>query len=543
MGNHRLNVTLLLTLLLLFGLVSGCGPTTGPTDTPEPCISDERLAAIQDDCAEMIPDPDMLAEEYPGFQDLIYVAGQVILTGSQEHITTIAVLLDFLDDLGDGFSLNDETEVRRYQIGGNLPVEQVVCMINAVADECNYSVFADPNYHMSPAGWAGGASPWTQNGQWTEGIGGGGIVEAMPEAFEGQWALGPKGIGLFDDNGRRVSTDNGDVRGEGIRVGVFDTSPFSDTEAREGQPPMPIPLTVKHPPLFDSPDCPGTDFRSGQDREGQDISNHGLFVAGLVHVVAPSSDIHLIRVLEDDGCGDLFLIAKNIAAFMEEAVADMDNGAVEGIVINLSLGIHQPPTPFEVFKLPKDVKLLEAVLGQAMTQGAVIVAAAGNDSYEVVPDDELLEGELLPLPSSMELPAAYPFVIGVAASNIDGKRGCFSNSVAGDLTRDVAAPGGDGEKEDGELCKVPACSDDNREPCLVSLIHKPEPGYAYWVGTSFATPLVSGQVALLLEQGRLQTDPADWPSQMVCPLQSDTILPNGIISLPQSLIEPAPPCP
>ena len=71
--------------------------------------------------------------------------------------------------------------------------------------------------------------------------------------------------------------------------------------------------------------------------------------------------------------------------------------------------------------------------------------------------------------------------------------------------RDVAAPGGDGINS----CEVSGKNPDSDEYvcqgepnfCLISLVDKPYPGYAYWVGTSFATPLVSGQAALLREAG------------------------------------------
>jgi subtilisin family serine protease len=98
----------------------------------------------------------------------------------------------------------------------------------------------------------------------------------------------------------------------------------------------------------------------------------------------------------------------------------------------------------------------------------------------------------------MEIPANGSSVIGVAASNNERKRGCFSNEG------DIAAPGGDGINS----CEVPGRNPDSdeyvcqEEPgfCLISLVQKPYPGYAYWVGTSFSTPLVSGLAALMLEK-------------------------------------------
>jgi subtilisin family serine protease len=308
--------------------------------------------------------------------------------------------------------------------------------------------------------------------------------------------LGPDGIELLGASGDRMT----DYMGNDVRVAVFDTSPFDVPDNGTSVEPIAwvtplLTLTVRHPELVPAPNCPGRDRRDPCiDREKQDISNHGLFVAGLVHAVAPHSEIHLIRVLEDDGCGDLFAIGSAIDSFIEETLDE--KGTLKDTVINLSLGVHQPPNP-ETFGLPKEVVSLQHTIQRAIEHGAVVVAAAGNDSY-ITPTKAI----------SMEIPANDPPVIGVAASNTERKRGCFSNEG------DIAAPGGDGINLPGgdeeNSCEVPGKNPDSdayvcqEEPgfCLISLVDKPYPGYAYWVGTSFSTPLVSGLAALMLEKER-----------------------------------------
>jgi len=319
-------------------------------------------------------------------------------------------------------------------------------------------------------------------------------------------------------------------------VGIFDTSPFTEVgeeeqcmhcfpfdelvgdvlgESAEAEPP----LTVWHHRLIPSPNCPGYDRRS-EDRkslESQDISNHGLFVAGLVHAVVPHSEIYLVRVLEDDACGGLFGINKGIEMFMHQALED--RGTLEGTVINLSLGVHKPPGPCQ-FGLPDEVKSLERILERAVGLGAVVVAAAGNDSYDKPSDS----------PSSMELPAEYPFVIGVAASSIRSGRGCFSNRG------DVAAPGGDGRFLDEETrCAIPDCLEDP-DLCLISLAPNSKTGYAYWVGTSFSTPLVSGLASMLLDAGVPPAHVADQiEGSAVWSAAYEPALGGGVINLPASL--------
>jgi subtilisin family serine protease len=259
--------------------------------------------------------------------------------------------------------------------------------------------------------------------------------------------------------------------------------------------------------LIEAPTCPGGDepVAGSPNWEGQNISSHGLFVAGLAYAVAPDSDLSLIRVLEEDGCGTLYHIVEGIDAFMDESRAKKQD--LHSTVINLSFGLHRP-SPELNFALPSNIGTLERVLQGAISEGVTIVAAAGNDSYEGPPNPV----------REMELPAGYEYVIGVAASSIDRGRGCFSNKG------DIAAPGGNGVQSGTDPCAIPACSDDP-EPCLISLVYGPPAGYAYWVGTSFAAPLVSGQRALLL-----QATPSVGLESAVCPAATPTSLPNGIIN-------------
>jgi hypothetical protein len=497
--DRRVILALTLTLALLLGVVV---LYVGPMIRFRGELKDLRQICAQqseDGRKKQAEKPDGFV--YPPFGDLIYVPNQVILTGSPSTINTVTKTLGLdLEPTSKKFSLSyspqdrneREMEVHLYQIPDGQTVEQVACEVNGLRGISleEYDVSANPNYYISPAGWSGGGSPWTQNGEWAED--GGGWGKAQLTDFRRQWALGLEGIELLDASGDRMT----EYMGNDVRVAVFDTSPFilpvnvtrTIEEIREADPPLK--LTVRHHELVPAPNCPGRDRQDPRiDREKQDISNHGLFVAGLVHAVAPHSEIHLIRVLENDGCGDLFTIESAIESFIRETLDDnegtLNEGTLKGTVINLSLGVHQPPKP-KTFGLPEEVASLKHTVQKAIEHGAVVVAAAGNDSYNV------------PTATSMEIPANGPSVIGVAASNNERKRGCFSNEG------DIAAPGGDGINS----CEVPGRNPDSdeyvcqEEPgfCLISLVHKPNPGYAYWVGTSFSTPLVSGLAALMLEK-------------------------------------------
>jgi subtilisin family serine protease len=273
-----------------------------------------------------------------------------------------------------------------------------------------------------------------------------------------------------------------------------------------------------------------------------DVRDHGLFVAGLVHVVAPESEIHLFRVLNHKNQGDLATLISALKLFTNRRMGT--RGTLSNTVINLSLGVHPPPNlrtaglegledwvsrvcernmgRYEpLTEHWATIPSLQTVLQAAYRQGAVIVAAAGNDSRDP------------PEVKPAQIPAAYPFVIGVAGSNFCGDRACFSNAG------DVAAPSGDVGRAGRET--VINC---NRWPgfCITSLaIHTgrrraKHTGFAHWMGTSFATPLVSGQAALLLKNMSPDDVRRAIEKTAVEPSPPDPNLGAGVIDLPPSLL-------
>jgi subtilisin family serine protease len=220
------------------------------------------------------------------------------------------------------------------------------------------------------------------------------------------------------------------------------------------------------------------------------VADHGLFSAGLIYAVAPQSQIHLVRVLNDYGCGDLWTLNNAINEWTSQQTKDE---RLDQVVLNLSLGVHQP-RDFATANWPAQIVSLNEALLNAHGRGAVIVAASGNDSYDST------------APRAMQLPADWEYVIGVAASNQTPAYACYSN------LGDVLAPGADGGPWKDKKCQPVAhtCAPDDAN-CpfgVVSLTTQPEPGYRFWVGTSFAAPLVSGQAAMLLSNGIAAADVA-----------------------------------
>jgi len=183
---------------------------------------------------------------------------------------------------------------------------------------------------------------------------------------------------------------------------------------------------------------PGFDFVSG-DADPHDDNGHGTDVAG---IVAASSNngigvagycwgclVMPVKVLGADGTGTTSVLAQGL-------VWAVDHGAR---VINLSLGG------------PAEDLTVAAAARYARLHGALVVAAAGNDSS-----------------SLLEYPAALPGVVSVSASDPDDRLYGFSNSGAA-----LAAPGENSTTAAGG-------------------------GYERFLGTSSAAPVVSGIAGLVV---------------------------------------------
>ena len=179
-----------------------------------------------------------------------------------------------------------------------------------------------------------------------------------------------------------------------------------------------------------------------KQRLAQEVVGHGTHVAGIVKLVAPEAQIMPLRVLDREGNGTTFHVAEAIT------YADI-NGAD---VINLSLGT------------PSWSRLMREKVDEAIGHGVVVVAAAGNDDFVAA----AISGPQPSLP-----PAALSDkdgLLAITSVNAAEKKSDFANYGK---WVDIVAPG----KE--------------------ILSTYPVSKYAYWSGTSMATPFVAGEAALI----------------------------------------------
>jgi hypothetical protein len=477
-------------------------------------------------------------ERYPRAE--FYIQDQVVVLGTLSVIENAinqvrGVRLERLErlafsDLGEAIQtcegLPENLVVDLYRIRGLFPnVERAIRLITEAASGQTDNLSAEPNW-LAGDPWDPEGSPWDPEGSpWDpEGsiLPGGQPKkppqDAQPEWFMRQWAF--KNIDLTD-----YYTN---LTGAGIRVGVFDTSPFdlplggSALETVDWvQQPAPLDLQVSHPRAAAT--------LKPSRKPWVDVRNHGLFISGLIHALAPACQIHLVRVLENDNRGDLYTLVREMFNFMRLTNTSAD-GKV-GTLMNLSLGIRVPPEEAN-FKLPQEVLALYYLLEVASCLNIVVVSAAGNESSPA--------GALDP-----NLPARWnPKVIGVAASNDRNQRACFSNRGM------ITAPGGDGGQPDtssdrgGDKACTPMNQACDSPDCGFGVIgpvreNPARTGFIFWSGSSFSTPLVSGLAALVLQAGNGSYTPARVAALLNCGAThvDDAALGAGVINVKRTLEE------
>lgn len=509
--SHRLYTVASLTLLVALAC-SGCCPS--PTGTPSPTCTSKMIPTPAPSPTGLISltltieGGSRVCEHKFRKETAIYtktsreyIKGQAIITGDSTAISQ--VMTSRLQSLIEpskvlSVTLPKSGVIQRVTVAPGTTVSDFVIDFNKTAIAISPTLgveppVAEPNYVIRDPGKSAGISGHPgSSGVECDPATGPAHVDATADNFYNQWALtGDCGIGLdaiFDytpTNPYKVDA------GRDVQIIIFDSSPLSQGSHKidlgEGYPSYD--LCVSTPVTFTS--------------QALHMDSHGLFIANLAHAVAPGSPIHLVQVLQYDDKsemirGDLFSLLNAMDLYLANVYTPT--------VVNLSLGFDAHPSTHSI-TLTQVITSVISVLGNrydtmkedfGVNSGflpvyslptmlsdyyeggnIVFVAAAGNDGRG----------------AQQQVPAIYPEVIGVAASdhhNCSQRRNaCFSN------LGDVRAPGGG--DNNCTLDMRGRCSGSiNCEDGVMSVIITDDGdiSYAYWAGTSFSTPLVSGMAAI-----------------------------------------------
>ena len=261
--------------------------------------------------------------------------------------------------------------------------------------------------------------------------------------------------------------------GAGVIIGVVDTGVDLTHQDLAGK-------------VVATTDCVGSGgTESACTGSGQDDNGHGTHVSGIaaadtnnglgVAGMAPSAKLVVAKALDSSGSGNF----NDVNAGIEWVV---DHGAR---VVNLSLGSDLPGLGDLVGGS------LTSGVDYAWSHGAVTVIAAGNQNFFGL--------------GSSNYGNANAVIVGATGPH---KEVAPYSSPLGNAKWALVAPGGDGTDAKGN----PVCTGTAQASCIVSTYWSSANAtseYAYDQGTSMATPMVSGALALLLATGMTPTQAVD----------------------------------
>jgi serine protease AprX len=244
--------------------------------------------------------------------------------------------------------------------------------------------------------------------------------------------------------------------------------------------------------------------------DAYDDYGHGTHVAGIIagnghdsggrrRGIAPGATLLVEKVLDANGQGYI----SNVIAAIDYAVANRDALHIRIINLSVAAGVYES---FNTDPLTLAAK-------RAVEAGIVVVSAAGNLGRN---------GKGLPQYGGIGAPGNAPWVITVGASSHMGTPSRADDTVAGFSSRgpsaidfsakpDLVAPGVGIESLTDSLSTLYETKPNARLWGTVATVSEP---YLALSGTSMASPVVSGTIALML-----QANPALTPNLVKAILQ------------------------
>ncbi|GAA1850382.1 S8/S53 family peptidase [Myceligenerans crystallogenes] len=241
------------------------------------------------------------------------------------------------------------------------------------------------------------------------------------------------------------------------------------------------------------------------------FAGHGTFIAGVVHQICPDAAILPVRAMSGDGMvreWDLIRTLERLLEYHLRGLAGRARSAAVDIVV-LAMGFQPESSDDDDYE-----GMLRGVLRDLRRAGVLVVVSAGNDGDDReiypagwAPHVRRVDGRAEPL-NPADLQADYPPILTVGAANPNGTLADFSND--GPWVTCVR----NGREI---LSAMPTTFNGPEEPQIVvgnpvrSTVDPDDytGGFGQWSGTSFAAPVLAGELAqVLLERRRAGRDDA-----------------------------------
>ncbi len=325
---------------------------------------------------------------------------------------------------------------------------------------------------------------------------------------------------LKGENQAVIEIKNNQSQGAGVHVAILDTAPcLSDIPAayekwRIPADDHPHPDDSEPNQLIDNLLCEGGPlhvYPASLEEQRQaaaytsmghpyPMRDHGLFVAGIIHTLAPNATLHLYEVMNPYGIGCVTTITKALSQILEKSES------LGPMLVNCSLALSisrdghpAPEYPGEFVDPGLRVYMdspYQEIFDRLSDAGIVVVAASGNDAQD---------GSRPPA----RYPAAFKSVIGVGAlppenSERPRRKASYSNQADFPQTDGYATLGGEAGAGNGVLGIFinPVPKYDGAMPPEKREVRRDrvkydnnKSGWVRWAGTSFAAPVITGILA------------------------------------------------